>query len=77
MKSLRRALPSIGKKPSYLFILHMYKHYDCITAEAEDMLTIAAEEVAYKVRSNVAESNTSNEPIIPDAPPSSPGSPPS
>ena len=74
-----RALPSIGKKPSYLspFILHMYKHYDCISAEEEDMLTIVAEKVAYKVRSNVAESNTSNEPIIPDAPPSSPGSPPS
>ena len=45
-----RALSSIGKKPSYLspFILHLYKHNNCITAEEEDMLTIAAEEVTYK-----------------------------
>ena len=73
-----RAIPNIGRKPSYLspFILHLYKHYDCITADEEDLLTIAAEEVTYKVRPAVADSSTSSNPIIPDAPPSSPGSPP-
>ena len=77
-KIVGRALPSIQKRLSYLspFILHLYKHYDYITAKEEDMLTIVAEEVTYKVRLNVAESSTSSDPIIPDAPPSLPGSPP-
>ena len=72
-----RAIPNIGRKPSYLspFILHLYKHFDCITPEEEDRLTIAMEEVAYKIRKPAPESNTSSDPIIPDAPPSSPGSP--
>src|SRR6202048_1494100 len=41
-----RALPNVGHKPSFLspFILHLYQHFDCITAEEEDMLTIAADE---------------------------------
>ena len=67
-----RALPNIEKKPSYLspFIFHLYKHYDCITAEKEDLLTIAAEEVTYKVRPTVADSSTSSDAIISDAPPS-------
>ena len=72
-----RAIPNIGRKPSYLspFILHLYKHFDCITQEEEDRLTIAMEEVAYKIRKLAPESSTSSNPIIPDAPPSSPGSP--
>ena len=72
------AIPNIGRKPSYLspFLLHLYMHYDCISADEEDLLTIAAEEVTYKVRPAVADSSTSSDPIIPDAPPSSPGSPP-
>jgi hypothetical protein len=72
-----RAIPHIGQKPSYisLFLLHLYRRYDCITADEEDLLTIAAEEVTYKVRPVIADSSTSSDPIIPDAPPSSPGSP--
>jgi hypothetical protein len=72
-----RAIPNIGRKSSYLspFLLHLYRRYDCIMAN-EDLLVIAAEKVAYKVRPLVADSNTSSDPIIPDAPPSSPGSPP-
>ena len=72
-----RAIPNIGRRPSYLspFILHLYRHYDCIMADEEDLLTIAAEEVTYKARSTVADSNTSNDRIITDAPPSSPESP--
>ena len=74
-----QALPGIGKKLFYLspFILHLYKHYDCIKPEEEDLLTIAMEEVTYKVRPTAADSSTSSDPIISDALPSSPGSPPS
>ena len=75
-----RALPNVGRKPSFLspFILHLYQHFDCITAEEEDMLTILAEEVASKLQPEVGDAGTktSSEPIIPEAPPSSPGSPP-
>ena len=73
-----RAILNIGQKPSYLspFLLHLYNNYDCITADEELLLTIAAEEVTYKVRPTVADSSTSSDPILPDAPPSSPGSPP-
>ena len=68
------AIPHIGRKPSYLpFILHLYKHFDCIIADEEDMLTIASEEVAYKLHPAVADTSTSSDPIIPEAPPSSPG----
>ena len=71
-----QALPNIEKKPSYLspFILHLYKHYDCIKLEEEDLLTIVIEEVTYKVRPTAADFSTSSDPIIPDAPPYSPGS---
>jgi hypothetical protein len=73
-----RAIPHIGRKPSYLspFLLHLYKHFNCITTDEEDLLTIASEEVAYKIRPAVADSSTSSDPIVPEAPPSSPGSPP-
>ena len=57
-------------------LIHLYRHYNYITADEEDLLTIAAEDVTYKVHPTVADSNTSSNPIIPDAPPSSPGSPP-
>ena len=74
-----RALPNIGRKPSFLstFILHLYQHFDCIMADEEDMLTIASKEVAYKLHPEVrdAGTETSSDPIIPEAPPSSPGSP--
>jgi hypothetical protein len=72
-----RAIPTIGRKPSYLspFLLHLYRRYECITADEEDLLNIAADEVTYKVRPLVADSSTSNNSIIPEAPPS-PGSPP-
>ena len=72
------AIPHIGRKPSYLspFILHLYKHFECITMDEEDPLIIASEEVAYKLHPTVADSSTSSDAIIPEAPPSSPGSPP-
>ena len=57
-------------------ILHLYQHYECATIDEEDLLTIAAKEVAYKLQPVVADTSTSSDPIIPEAPPSSPGSPP-
>ena len=71
-----RAIPHVGRKPSYLssFTLYLYIHYECITMDEEDLLTIASKEVAYKLHPAVADTRTSNNPIIPEAPPSSPGS---
>jgi hypothetical protein len=73
-----RAIPNIGRKPSHLspFLLHLYRHYECITADEEDLLNIVADEVTYKVWPLVPDSNTSSDPANPEAPPSSPGSPP-
>ena len=67
-----RAISYIGQNPSYFshFILNLYQHYECAT------MTIAVEEVAYKLHLMVADTSTSNDPIIPEAPPSSPGGPP-
>jgi hypothetical protein len=72
-----RALPHIGWKPSFLspFILHLYQHYDLLLADEEDLLTIASDEVAYKLIPEAGDMETSSDPIIPDVAPSSPGSP--
>ena len=72
-----RAIPNIGRKPSYLspFILHLYKHYECIKPEEEDKLNIAADMVTYKVRKPAQDTSTSDDPAIPEVLPSSPGSP--
>jgi hypothetical protein len=73
-----RAIPNIGRKPSYLspFLLQLYRRYECITADEEDLLNIAADEVTKKIPPLVPDSSTSNDPANPEAPPSSPGSPP-
>ena len=73
-----RALPHIGRKPSFLspFILHLYQHYDLLTAKEEDLLMNASNEVTYKLHPEAGETKTTNDPIVPEAPPSSPGSPP-
>ena len=39
------------------------------------MLTIASDEVMYKLHPEAGETETSSDPVVPDAPPSSPGSP--
>jgi hypothetical protein len=72
-----RAIPNIGWKPSYLslFLLHLYRRYECIAADEEDLLNIAVDEVTYKIRPLVADSSTSSDSIISEAPPS-PRSPP-
>jgi hypothetical protein len=63
-KVVARAIPNIGRKPSYLspFLLHLYRWYECITADKEDLLAIAADEVTYKVRQVAPDSNTSSDP---------------
>jgi hypothetical protein len=73
-----RAIPNISRKPSYLspFLLHLYRRYKCITADEEDLLAIAADEVTYKVRQVAPDSSTSSDPANPKAPPSLPGGPP-
>ena len=37
-KFVGKSLPHMGRKPSFLspYILHLYQHYDCFTAEEED-----------------------------------------
>ena len=75
---VEKSLPHIGRKPSVLspFILHLYQHYDCFTAEEEDLLTIAADEVTYKIEPEVevkdTGTETSSDPVIPEEPPTSP-----
>jgi hypothetical protein len=74
---MARALPHIGRKPSFLspFILHLYQHYELILADEEDLMTIASDEVAYKLIPEARDTETSSNPIIPEVAPSSPGSP--
>ena len=75
---VEKSLPHIGRKPSFLSpcIVHLYQHYDCFTAEEEDMLTIATDEVVYKLgpKAKVADTGTedSNDPAVPEEPPVSP-----
>ena len=72
-----KALPNIGKKPSFLspFIFPHYQQYDLLLPDEEDELTIATDEVTYKLQPEAGEKETSSDPIVPDAPPSTPGSP--
>jgi hypothetical protein len=48
---VEKNIPYIGRKPSFLspYILHLYQHYGCINEAEEDALTIAEDEVAYKL----------------------------
>ena len=53
-ENVEKSIPHIGRKPSFLspYILHLYQHYGCIN-EAEDALTIAEDEVVYKLSPDV------------------------
>ena len=65
-----RAIPYIGRKPSYLspFIMHLYTYYGCTTVKEDDMMLVAAEEVAYKLQPVVQDTSTSSNRPIPKAP---------
>jgi hypothetical protein len=72
-----QAFPHIGRKPSFLspFILHLYQHYELLLADEEVLMMIASDEVAYKLIPEVGDTETSNDPIIPEVAPSSPVNP--
>jgi hypothetical protein len=59
-ETVARAIPNIGRKPSYLspFLLHLYRRYECITAEEEDLLNIAADEVTILTRKSTSQAST-------------------
>ena len=52
---MEKLIPHIGKKPSPLspYILHLYQRNGCVKEEAEDALTIAKDEVIYKLEPEV------------------------
>ena len=74
-KFVKKSLPHIGWKTSFLFpyILHLYQH--CFTVEKEVMLTITADEVTYKLQPEAevkdTRTQTSSDPN-PVEPPTSP-----
>ena len=75
---VEKSLPHIGRKPSYLspYILHLYQHHGCINEAEEDMLTIAENEVVYKLGPEVEMAEIgledSNDTAVPEPPPASP-----
>ena len=77
-KYVEKSIPHIGQKPSYLspYILHLYQHYDYFTGKEGDLLTIAADEVVYKLNleAEIAKTGTedSSDPAFPQEPPSPP-----
>ena len=60
---VEKSIPHIGRKPSYLFpyILHLYQHQGCINEEEEDLLTIAENEVVYKIGPEIEVAETITE----------------
>ena len=73
-----RGISQIGKKPSYIFpfIMHLYEYHHCTTVDEDDKQVTAREEILYKLQLVPHESSSECDPPIPEAPPSSPGSPP-
>ena len=72
---VEKSIPHIGRKPSFLspYILHLYQHHGCINKEEEDMLTIAEDEVVYKITLEVEAPETgtedSSDPAVLEPPP--------
>jgi hypothetical protein len=72
---VEKSLPHIGRKPSFHspYILHFYQQHGCINKAKEDALTIAEDEVVYKLGPKVelteAETEESSEdPVAPEPP---------
>ena len=74
---IEKSLPHIGRIPSFLspFILHLYQQFDCFTDEEEDLLTIATDEVTYKLKLEAEVEDTwtetSSDPVVVEEPPTS------
>ena len=73
---VEKSIPNIGRKPSFLspYILHLYQHYGCINEAEEDALTIAEDEVVYKLGQDAEATEPgmeefSGDPAIPEPPP--------
>ena len=75
---VEKSLPHISPKPSYLspHILHLYQHHGCVNEAEEDMLTIAEDEVVYKLglKVEIAETGTedSSDTTVLEPPPTMP-----
>ena len=75
---VEKSIPHIGKKPSPLspYILHLYQRNGCVKEE-EDALTIAEDEIIYKLGSEVelteaGMEESSSDPAVPKPPPTVP-----
>ena len=73
---VEESIPHIGRKPSFLspYILHLYQHYGCINEAEKDALTIAEDEVVYKLGPDVEATEfgteeSSGDPAVPELPP--------
>ena len=73
---VEKSIPHISKKPSPLspYILHLYQQNGCVKEEEEDSLTIAEDEVVYKLRPEVESTEAGTEeslsdPAVPESPP--------
>ena len=72
---VEKSIPHIGRKPSYLspYILHLYQHQGCINEEEEDLLTIAEDEVVYKISPEIEVAETriedASDTAVPKPPP--------
>ena len=75
---VEKSLPHIGRKPTFLspYILHLYQHHSCVNEAEEDMLTIAEDEVVYKLCPEVELAETgpedSSDTAVPEPPPTLP-----
>ena len=76
---MEKFIPHIGRKLLFLspYVLHLYQHYGCINEAEEDALTIAKNEVVYKLGLNVEVTEAGTEessgyPAVPEPPPSAP-----
>jgi hypothetical protein len=72
---VEKPIPHIGRKPSFLspYILHLYQQYGCINEAEEDALTIAEDEVVYKLGpevelTEVGMEESSEDPAAPEPP---------
>ena len=76
---MEKSIPHIGKKPSPIspYLLHLYQRNGCVNEAEEDAITIAEDEVVYKLGPDVelTEAGTKeslSDPAVPEPPPAAP-----